>query len=492
MIVRMQTGSSFRGAALYHFHDKRDPSELFRDTTRRVAWIETINCANNDPQMVIEEMAAVSEFHDVLKREAGHGLGGRPCDEPVLTVSLSWHPDQKPSKEHMQQTARDFLEHMNLDEHQAILLAHNDTKHQHVHLIVNRVHPREGLVHDDSYSHNRAMRWRDDYIREHGIMRQTDRAAEKHLHRHAHLARDGRAIQEHYEQLAALGAHAIEQAELSRRAQPDKLQLRQHPHDQDHYAALGKTHDHTQLAAEREQLAARHKQEREAFLATNKQEFKQVRETAYREVRDAFASRWRGMYVEEKKLKQELKNLRKEMSQRAMQFAREHKFVEAWQCIHHPSEASLERSQGLAEITKARTALRTEQRDAARKAQNEACKVLIGNRDRVFVVLKDRQTQDRGELHGIQTARDHNEPYSHQRLQELLRPHHGLSDKDYSSMIAAHEHQAATQQHGMNYQSMIAEHELRGTTLGRKNQHAAEKSEPVVTKPNRLARCSHY
>src|SRR5699024_12371386 len=48
--------------------------------------------------------------------------------------------------------AEGYLGHMGLEEHQALVVAHNDTAHPHVHIAVNRVHPERGKAWElDSY-----------------------------------------------------------------------------------------------------------------------------------------------------------------------------------------------------------------------------------------------------------------------------------------------------------------------------------------------------
>jgi hypothetical protein len=256
MIVRMQKGRSFHGAQLYYLHDKKAKHELLRLSTDRVAWIETHNCASNVPEVAFSEMIAVAQFQNELKLEAGHTLAGNKCEEPVLTVSLSWRPHvDKPTREHMLETAQDFMNKIGLTEHQAVILAHNDTAHQHVHLVINRINPGTGLVHDESFSKNRAMRWREGYEREHGIIRDTDRAAEKYQHKHHDFALDAREIQNRYAELEAIATRSIGQQE-------------------------------------KDQLAQQHQQEREAFLESRHAQFREAREQAYRETHAEFRPRW--------------------------------------------------------------------------------------------------------------------------------------------------------------------------------------------------------
>src|SRR5262245_66540839 len=68
----------------------------------------------------------------------------------------------------MTRAADSYLRHMGWDDHQAVYLAHNDTPHAHIHLIVNRIHPETGKVLNDAFSKNRTQEWARDYERENG------------------------------------------------------------------------------------------------------------------------------------------------------------------------------------------------------------------------------------------------------------------------------------------------------------------------------------
>ncbi len=70
--------------------------------------------------------------------------GGRPIEKPVRHVILSWAEADEPSREHMVNTGKDYLEYMGWADHQAIMVAHQDKPYAHLHLIVNAVHPETG------------------------------------------------------------------------------------------------------------------------------------------------------------------------------------------------------------------------------------------------------------------------------------------------------------------------------------------------------------
>jgi hypothetical protein len=70
----------------------------------------------------------------------------------VYHLSVSFAPTDRPTRTQMEAVADRLLERLGLQEHQVILVAHNDTEHAHLHLMVNRVHPETGRTWN---------RWRD-------------------------------------------------------------------------------------------------------------------------------------------------------------------------------------------------------------------------------------------------------------------------------------------------------------------------------------------
>ena len=144
MIPNIETGKSFRGAQLYYLHDKRQNGEAERLTSDRVAWVETLNLPTGDPERAWRIMAHTALAQAELKAAAGVKATGRKLTKPVFAYSLAWHPDEKPTKAEQLEAARASLEAQGLEEHQAIILCHDDEPQAHVHVIVNRVHPGTG------------------------------------------------------------------------------------------------------------------------------------------------------------------------------------------------------------------------------------------------------------------------------------------------------------------------------------------------------------
>lgn len=147
MIARIAArGHSFKGAGMYYLHDKE------AQTTKRVAWTETRNLPMNDPEAATKFMAFTAINSNKIKQEAGIPLTGRKREKGVVyTFSLSWSPEEQPSRELMIQSADETLEVLGLMDHQSLIVAHNDTKHPHIHIICNLVSPTDGRMYDPDW-----------------------------------------------------------------------------------------------------------------------------------------------------------------------------------------------------------------------------------------------------------------------------------------------------------------------------------------------------
>jgi hypothetical protein len=163
MIPRLhKRGTSFKGACSYILHDAG------KDTNDRVLWAEKVNLAS-DPEHAWFEMFATARDQALLKQQSGQDARGRKNTKPVLHYTLSWAASDNPSPEHMRETALSSLKALKLDEHQALMAAHNDKEHLHVHIVVNTIHPENGLTAPLKYTKEHLSRWAEAYEKQHGI-----------------------------------------------------------------------------------------------------------------------------------------------------------------------------------------------------------------------------------------------------------------------------------------------------------------------------------
>ena len=157
-------GTSFKGAGQYYLHDKK------ADTSERVAWTETRNLMTDNPAMGLRVMAATAMDKDRLKADAGIKATGRKSKGDVYSYSLAWHPDEqgKFNKDEMLQAANDSLDALGAKDHQAVIVAHQDEKHPHLHVIVNIVNPENGKNLNLSNDRKKLHKWSNDWRKERG------------------------------------------------------------------------------------------------------------------------------------------------------------------------------------------------------------------------------------------------------------------------------------------------------------------------------------
>ena len=111
----------------------------------RVAWIAQRNLPCDDPQYAAAVMDAVAAQNPRVRK-------------PVYHVSLSAPPGERLSRAEWEDIADRFLRHLKLDQHQVLMVAHRDTDHQHVHLMINRVDIETHKAWDNGHDYARRER----------------------------------------------------------------------------------------------------------------------------------------------------------------------------------------------------------------------------------------------------------------------------------------------------------------------------------------------
>ena len=270
MIVKiLSRGKSFKGLATYLTHDPE------AKTAERVSWTRTLNLAQDDVPGAVDSMVWTARNAELLKQEAGIRAGGRATENAVKHLSLNWAPDEHPTREHMVETAENFLRAMKWQEHQALLVAHED-KHPHVHVMLNVVHPETGLRLDDNFERRRAQAWALGYEREQGRIYCEQRLKNADEREDAPTRPAWLAFQKKEKEFEG-----------------DEKSLR------DHDADLSENHKNPKIAhfAEWKILKEIQRHEREEFFANGKSEFSELRLSIYREVREEFRERWGDFYA---------------------------------------------------------------------------------------------------------------------------------------------------------------------------------------------------
>lgn len=86
----------------------------------------------------------VEEFANLIELSAGKSRGAGP----VYHLMRWWLPEDRVTVEQMRDAGEMELKHLGLEEYQAIAVQFIDEDHSHLHIIVNRVHPRHGKMLD--------------------------------------------------------------------------------------------------------------------------------------------------------------------------------------------------------------------------------------------------------------------------------------------------------------------------------------------------------
>lgn len=125
MIGIAKRGTGFKALAAYLVHGHRyevTPPE------HRVSWIEARNLPTADPQAAARIMHVTAR--DSVRTEL-----------PVYHLIVSFDAGDPVTRDVMRRVADRTLRDLGLQDYQALIVAHGDRAHPHLHIMVNRVHP---------------------------------------------------------------------------------------------------------------------------------------------------------------------------------------------------------------------------------------------------------------------------------------------------------------------------------------------------------------
>ena len=94
-----------------------------------------------------DKVELIQQFDEVRRLNAKQS-------KPVMHITLSLAPGEQLSKQQLSQIANHCAEDLGFDKNQFIAVEHNDTEHQHFHIVVNRIN-FDGKTLPDSNSYKR-------------------------------------------------------------------------------------------------------------------------------------------------------------------------------------------------------------------------------------------------------------------------------------------------------------------------------------------------
>ncbi len=128
MIGVSSSSKSFGALSRYLVEDKDEGLDQ-----TRVEWSTSRHLPTDDPEKAAQAMRATA------------GQNARVID-PVYHLILSFDPEDAVTRAQMERVADRVLAALGLQEHQALIVAHGDRDHAHMHILVNRVHPETRKV----------------------------------------------------------------------------------------------------------------------------------------------------------------------------------------------------------------------------------------------------------------------------------------------------------------------------------------------------------
>lgn len=146
MIAQTFTQGSVAELGNYLKHGDAAKGNRVEDSSRRIDWETGRNVWSESIDEVADEMRMVT-------------AGAEGVEKPVYQVILSWQsgneekgiPPDNPSREEMEKAADRVMGALGMEQHQAWMVAHRDTDTPHLHIVINKVHPRSKEVWRDSW-----------------------------------------------------------------------------------------------------------------------------------------------------------------------------------------------------------------------------------------------------------------------------------------------------------------------------------------------------
>src|SRR5215207_5849513 len=124
MIGKIIIGKSFSGCIKYCLNEKLSKEAVLHKNSRA-----EVLCYNH---VFGTQRELINQFNDVRKLN-------EKVSKPVLHITLSLALGERLSKGNLEEVVRDCSTSLQFSNNQFMAIMHNDTKHQHVHIVANRI-----------------------------------------------------------------------------------------------------------------------------------------------------------------------------------------------------------------------------------------------------------------------------------------------------------------------------------------------------------------
>src|ERR1700677_4711183 len=143
MVPNITKGKSISGCMRYVLGQGKGRGNDWEEGQKsRVEWIWGLNFGFPvDDRATADTARRMMEF-DVMNASSE----SKRCKRPCIHVSLSYHPDEKPTREEMVRDFESAAKALGMEEAQWVIVAHNDKDHAHIHAVGSRINPKTGLT----------------------------------------------------------------------------------------------------------------------------------------------------------------------------------------------------------------------------------------------------------------------------------------------------------------------------------------------------------
>jgi ATP-dependent exoDNAse (exonuclease V) alpha subunit len=179
MNPRINVGKGVTGCVRYCLGEGRDPKtgELKPhplDGSSRVAWVSGTGFG-----WTVETLADADQARREMEFAAQNQKG--QAQQDCMHLSLSWAPGEQPTREQMEEAARDALKALGMENARALFVSHQDEAYFHVHIVASNINPATGYRYDLAGSWRTLSKWAEGYERDHGGVISTRRETANEL-----------------------------------------------------------------------------------------------------------------------------------------------------------------------------------------------------------------------------------------------------------------------------------------------------------------------
>lgn len=166
MVPRIIVGKGITGVTNYVLGEGKGAGNdnLSPGQESRVAWIggQKFGFEVNSRERV-DLARRIMEF-DALNQSSRT----KRCDKDAVHLMLAWRVGVTPTREQMEDAAREALKALGMEGAKAFWVAHRDEDHAHLHIVASKINPETGRAYDLKGDHFKLSKWAEQYERENG------------------------------------------------------------------------------------------------------------------------------------------------------------------------------------------------------------------------------------------------------------------------------------------------------------------------------------